>query len=174
MFDAGYSGIKGIRSHVVLWVRLAIFGIFVMLLAEPRAVRETDALSVMYVLDLSDSLGAFYTDMGTEMDNITILVVSEFGRTAHENDSKANDGTPTPGTDHGHAYCSFVIGGNINGGIYGGWPGLDPATQLAEGRYLAQKVDYRDVISECLSTLEGGTPEDAFEQYSSRTVVGFA
>ncbi len=122
--------------------------------------------------DLSDSLEAFYTDMGTEMENITILVVSEFGRTAHENDSKTNDGTPTPGTDHGHAYCSFVIGNNVNGGIYGGWPGLDPATQLAEGRYLAQSVDYRDVISECLSTLEGGSPETAFEQYT-RTNVGF-
>lgn len=122
--------------------------------------------------NLSDSLSSFYTDMGSEMDNITILVVSEFGRTVHENKSTTNNGIFTPGTDHGHAYCSFVIGGNVNGGIYGGWPGLDPDTQLAEGRYLAQTVDYRDVISECLTTLDGGSPEAAFENYT-RTNIGF-
>ncbi|CAA6801745.1 MAG: Unknown protein [uncultured Sulfurovum sp.] len=123
--------------------------------------------------DLSNSLYAFYTDMGTAMEDTTVLVLSEFGRTAHENASSNSEGELIPGTDHGHAFCSFVIGGQINGGIYGGWPGLNPETQLVSKRFLAEKVDYRDVISECLSLLEGGDPDSAFQGFT-RTPIGFA
>ncbi len=56
-FEAGSSGLYGFRAILAQFVRLAIFAIFVMLLAEPRAVRESKALNVMYVLDVSDSIG---------------------------------------------------------------------------------------------------------------------
>jgi uncharacterized membrane protein len=56
-FEAGSSGLYGFRAILAQFIRLAIFAIFVMLLAEPRAVRESKALNVMYVLDVSDSIG---------------------------------------------------------------------------------------------------------------------
>ena len=54
---AGGSGLGRIRGFVALWTRLALIGLFVMLLAEPRAVRTSDHLSVIYTVDISDSVG---------------------------------------------------------------------------------------------------------------------
>ena len=54
---AGGSGLARWRGRVALWVRLALIGLFVMLLAEPRAKRTSDILSVMYTVDISDSVG---------------------------------------------------------------------------------------------------------------------
>jgi uncharacterized protein (DUF1501 family) len=72
------------------------------------------------------------------MDEIVILTMSEFGRTARENGNR--------GTDHGHANCLFVLGGPVRGGkVYGEWPGLTPE-QLFEGRDLALTTDF----SRCL------------------------
>lgn len=53
---AGYAGLGRVRSLVALEVRLALAGLFVILLAEPRAVRTSDQLSVVYALDVSDSI----------------------------------------------------------------------------------------------------------------------
>lgn len=53
---AGYAGLGRVRSLVALEVRLALAGLFVVLLAEPRAVRTSDVLSVVYALDVSDSI----------------------------------------------------------------------------------------------------------------------
>lgn len=59
---AGGSGLGGARATVALLTRLALFGTFVMLLAEPRAVRKSDTLSVVYALDVSDSMGEKVSD----------------------------------------------------------------------------------------------------------------
>ncbi len=76
------------------------------------------------------------------MEDILVLTMSEFGRTARENGNA--------GTDHGHANCLFAIGGGVRGGaIYGRWPGLEPE-QLYEGRDLALTADFRDVFAEIL------------------------
>ncbi len=75
------------------------------------------------------------------MDNVIILTMTEFGRTAKENGSG--------GTDHGDASAWFMLGPNVNGGIYGQWPGLAD-TQLARGRYLQYTVDYRDIMGDIL------------------------
>lgn len=93
--------------------------------------------------DFSDSIAAFWRDMGDNADNVTLVTMSEFGRTARENG--------TGGTDHGHANAMFVLGGNVNGGkVYGKWPGLDNE-QLNEGRDLALTTDYRQVLGELVS-----------------------
>ena len=68
--------------------------------------------------DFSASIAAFWRDMGDEAGNVTLVTMSEFGRTARENG--------TGGTDHGHANAMFVLGGQVKGGkVYGKWPGLD-------------------------------------------------
>jgi uncharacterized membrane protein/Mg-chelatase subunit ChlD len=47
---------------VALLTRLTVAAIFITLLAEPRAVRKSDVLSVVYALDVSDSMGDKVSD----------------------------------------------------------------------------------------------------------------
>ncbi|MGI9090792.1 MAG: DUF1501 domain-containing protein [Gemmatimonadaceae bacterium] len=90
--------------------------------------------------DFSRSIAAFVQDMGDKMNDVMVLTMSEFGRTAHENGNR--------GTDHGHATAFFVLGGGVRGGkVYGKWPGLEPE-QLNEGRDLKLTTDFRTVFSE--------------------------
>lgn len=62
LHQAGGSGLSGVRSVIALLVRLSLVGLFVLLLAEPRAVRKSDTLSVVYALDVSDSMGDKVSD----------------------------------------------------------------------------------------------------------------
>jgi uncharacterized protein (DUF1501 family) len=99
--------------------------------------------------DLGQGLAAFCQDMGDRMENVAVVTMSEFGRTAKENGNR--------GTDHGHANCMFVMGGDIRGGrVYGKWPGLADH-QLNEGRDLALTTDFRLVLSEILQSHLGVT-----------------
>ena len=93
--------------------------------------------------DLGSGLAAFHQDMGDRMQDIVVVTMSEFGRTAKENGNR--------GTDHGHANCMFLMGGDVRGGqVYGKWPGLNDH-QLNEGRDLALTTDFRSVVGEVLS-----------------------
>jgi len=56
MHVAGYAGLGYARSLVALELRLILAGLFVVLLAEPRSVRTSDNLSVIYAVDVSDSI----------------------------------------------------------------------------------------------------------------------
>ncbi|HZS55357.1 MAG TPA: DUF1501 domain-containing protein [Bryobacteraceae bacterium] len=90
--------------------------------------------------DFGDALGAFSQDMGDRMADITVVTMSEFGRTVRENGNR--------GTDHGHANVMFVLGGNVRGGkVYGEWPGLEHE-RLYEGRDLNVTTDFRAVLGE--------------------------
>jgi uncharacterized protein (DUF1501 family) len=92
--------------------------------------------------EFSDSLAAFWIDMGDDAESIVLVTMSEFGRTARQNG--------TGGTDHGHADVMFVLGGGVRGGkVYGKWPGLAPE-QLYEGRDLAITTDFRQVLGEAV------------------------
>ena len=105
--------------------------------------------------EFSDSLAAFWRDMGDDAENITLVTMSEFGRTARQNG--------TGGTDHGHANVMFVLGGGVKGGkVYGKWPGLAPE-QLNDGRDLAVTTDFRSVLGEAaLKVLGAGHLERVF------------
>ncbi len=90
--------------------------------------------------EFADAIGAFWKDMGADAENVTLVTMSEFGRTARQNG--------TGGTDHGHANAMFVLGGGVRGGkVYGKWPGL-ANEQLNEGRDLAVTTDFRNVLGE--------------------------
>jgi uncharacterized protein (DUF1501 family) len=89
------------------------------------------------------AMAAFSQDMGDRMEDIVIVTMSEFGRTAQENGNA--------GTDHGHGDVMMVLGGPVRGGkVYGKWPGLEKE-QLFEGRDLAVTTDYRAVLGELVS-----------------------
>lgn len=53
----GYSGLNRSRAVIALMTRLSLAGVFVALIAEPRAIRTNDTISVVYALDISDSIG---------------------------------------------------------------------------------------------------------------------
>jgi uncharacterized protein (DUF1501 family) len=90
--------------------------------------------------EFSGSLAAFWTDMGDQSEDVVVVTMSEFGRTARQNG--------TGGTDHGHANVMFMLGGPVKGGrVYGRWPGLAPE-QLNEGRDLKVTTDFRQVLAE--------------------------
>jgi uncharacterized protein (DUF1501 family) len=90
--------------------------------------------------EFSEAIAAFWKDMGQDAENVTLVTMSEFGRTARQNG--------TGGTDHGHANVMFALGGQVKGGkVYGKWPGLSNE-QLNEGRDLAVTTDFRRVLGE--------------------------
>jgi uncharacterized protein (DUF1501 family) len=92
---------------------------------------------------LGKGLAAFHADMGDAMQDITVVVMSEFGRRVQENASG--------GTDHGHGNMMLVMGGHVAPKpVIAQWPGLT-TDKLVNGD-LAITIDYRDVLSEILST----------------------
>lgn len=112
--------------------------------------------------DLAKSLNAFYTDMGTGMQRITVLVHSEFGRRVAENASQ--------GADHGTAGVAYLMGGGVNGAqIVSDWPGLDIAN-LEMGEDLKITTDLRTLLSEMLIKRLGGTDvSTVFPDFSGPT-----
>lgn len=99
--------------------------------------------------DFSNSIAAFWQDMGDQAENVTVVTMSEFGRTARENG--------TAGTDHGHANAMFVLGADVKGGkVHGKWPGLEPE-QLNQNRDLALTTDYRQVLGEVVTHTLGAS-----------------
>jgi uncharacterized protein (DUF1501 family) len=93
--------------------------------------------------ELGEGLAAFYRDLGDRIEDVVLLTMSEFGRTARENGNR--------GTDHGHANVMFAMGGKVRGGkVYGRWPGL-AAEVLYEGRDLDLTTDFRTVSSEIVA-----------------------
>jgi uncharacterized protein (DUF1501 family) len=99
--------------------------------------------------DFSDSISAFWRDLGDQAEDVTLVTMSEFGRTARQNG--------TGGTDHGHANVMLVLGGRVRGGkIYGRWPGLSDH-ELNEGRDLAVTTDFRAVLGEVVSRSIGAS-----------------
>jgi uncharacterized protein (DUF1501 family) len=111
--------------------------------------------------DFSQSLAAFWTDLGDLGEDTVVVTMSEFGRTARENGNR--------GTDHGHANVMFVLGGPVRGGkVYGRWPGLNQS-QLYEGRDLALTTDFRQVLGEAVERHMGNKDlKEVFPGYENQ------
>ena len=115
--------------------------------------------------ELSDTLDAFATDMGVDMERITVVTMSEFGRRAYENGSA--------GFDHGHGGFMLAMGGGVLGGqVYGQWPGL-AAENLVYTGDLDITTDYRTVLAELLSKRFGQNDFSAvFPDWLPETELG--
>lgn len=89
--------------------------------------------------ELGRALAGFVDEIGpAAWQDTTVVAISEFGRTFHENGDK--------GTDHGHGSVYWVMGGQVRGGrIAGPQVALSPAT-LNQNRDLPVLTDYRALI----------------------------
>lgn len=94
-------------------------------------------------MDLSNSIAAFWKDLGQQQDDVTIMSMTEFGRTVKQNG--------TNGTDHGRGSCNFVIGNDVNGGLVHGIVKPLSINNLEDGRDLAVTTDFRTVFNEVAS-----------------------
>jgi uncharacterized protein (DUF1501 family) len=96
--------------------------------------------------DLNAGLQAFYATLSpTFHSRVTIMTLSEFGRTVASNDSG--------GTDHGTSNTCFVIGPNVRGGLYGQMPSL---SNLDRNGRMVSNVDFRSLYGSVLDGWLGG------------------
>jgi uncharacterized protein (DUF1501 family) len=88
----------------------------------------------------SDAIKAFYDDLAAHGNESRVLTMtfSEFGRRIAENANR--------GTDHGEASPLFLIGGGVNGGIFGPYPDLSTAN-MGNVRF---ETDFRSVYATVL------------------------
>jgi uncharacterized protein (DUF1501 family) len=94
---------------------------------------------------LADGLMAFRNDMGPAWSKTTVVVMTEFGRTARPNGTR--------GTDHGTAGAGFLLGPTVaRSAVFSDWPGLADSA-LFEGRDLRPTLDTRAVLKAAI----GGT-----------------
>ncbi|HET9622735.1 MAG TPA: DUF1501 domain-containing protein, partial [Kofleriaceae bacterium] len=101
---------------------------------------------------LGAAIAGFASALGDKLADVTLVTVSEFGRTVRENG--------TGGTDHGSATMSLVLGGQVAGGrIHGAFPGLAEG-QRFEGRDLAIATDTRDLLADVLAGTLGVGPAE--------------
>ena len=115
------------------------------------------------VAELAGAMTAFYVDMGSLMDEVTLATISEFGRTINENGSG--------GTDHGRGSCQFIMGRKIRGGVYGSFPSTI-ADDPQDGD-LSVLNDYRRGLSEVLSVRGGASNlNQVFPTYTQQAPFG--
>lgn len=87
---------------------------------------------------LANGLVAFRTEMGETWRDTTVVVMTEFGRTARPNGTR--------GTDHGTAGAGFILGPRVaRSTVLADWPGLSGAA-LFEGRDLKPTLDTRAIL----------------------------
>jgi uncharacterized protein (DUF1501 family) len=109
----------------------------------PRMANQLKGLDAM-IAALRDGLGPVWADT-------TVLVATEFGRTAAANG--------TGGTDHGQASVAMLLGGAVQGGrVLGDWPGLAPAN-LYQGRDLQPTTSMDALIATVTGECFGIDPE---------------
>jgi uncharacterized protein (DUF1501 family) len=99
---------------------------------------------------LADALVALRAGLGTAWANTTVVVMTEFGRTARPNGTR--------GTDHGTAGAGFVLGPRVaRSAVLSDWPGLSDRA-LFEGRDLKPTLDTRAVLKAAIAATFDLTP----------------
>ena len=93
---------------------------------------------------LAGGLITLEKELGELWQNTTVVVMTEFGRTAAPNGSG--------GTDHGTAGAGFVLGARVSkSAVVTDWPGL-ASRDLFEGRDLRQTLDTRAVLKAVIAS----------------------
>ena len=90
---------------------------------------------------LAGGLNSFATDLGPRLADVSVVVMTEFGRRVAENASL--------GTDHGRGGALFVLGGGTPGGMHCRWPGLKSGVLDGPGD-VPVVHDWRSVVAAVL------------------------
>jgi uncharacterized protein (DUF1501 family) len=97
------------------------------------------------LMSLAQGLLMLRQTLGAEWKNTVVTIISEFGRTFHENGDR--------GTDHGHGSVYWVLGGAVHGGrIVGEQVAVSRAT-LFQDRDFPVLNDYRSVLGGLFATM---------------------
>jgi uncharacterized protein (DUF1501 family) len=112
---------------------------------------------------LAEGLVTLRTEMGPAWANTTVVVMTEFGRTARPNGTR--------GTDHGTAGAGFLIGPKVaRSAVFSDWPGLAD-NALFEGRDLKPTLDTRAVLKAAIAGTFDLTAAQADRVFPSSTAV---
>ena len=114
---------------------------------------------------LGAALAAFERDLGAKMADVTVVAVTEFGRTVRENGNR--------GTDHGTGSLMLVLGGGVRGKrVLGGVPELREEA-LFEGRDVPMAVDFRQAFWEVARAQLGlASPAHIFPDFHPSSPLG--
>jgi uncharacterized protein (DUF1501 family) len=109
--------------------------------------------------DLATAIAAFFGDLGTHSDKVTLVALSEFGRRVAENDNY--------GLDHGYGNVMFVAGAGVKGGYYcPSWPDLGTGLDAD----VTVTTDYRSVLAEIVSSRFGSSSAAVFPGFTPEDV----
>ena len=140
--------VRGIGTRV-FWVTTGGY--------DTHATQNTNAANAGYANlmgTINTAITTFYTDLMNQglLGDTMILQFSEFGRRITENGSQ--------GTDHGAAGLMMAIGSNVNGGLYGTAPDLNPfpgnPTLENNGGDVTYGIDFRSVYARVIDNWLGG------------------
>jgi uncharacterized protein (DUF1501 family) len=113
---------------------------------------------------LADGLTAFRSEMGDAWSNTTVVVMTEFGRTARPNGTR--------GTDHGTGGAGFILGTAVaRSTVLADWPGLQDGA-LFEGRDLRPTLDTRAVLKAALAGTFDLTPAQLDRAFPGAPSIG--
>ena len=139
--------VRGIGTRV-FWVSTGGY--------DTHATQNTNAANAGYgqlMNIINNAITTFYNDIRNQglLNDTLILQFSEFGRRVSQNGSD--------GTDHGAGGIMMAIGGNVNGGLYGTAPNLQPiaGNTTLENNFgdVAHETDFRSVYARVLDTWLG-------------------
>lgn len=93
----------------------------------------------------ANSMTAFFADLGTAANRVTVVTISEFGRRVEQNGSGGE-----AGVDHGYGNAMLLLGAGVNGGdVRGSWSSVQ--NNLDDGD-VGLSNDYRHVLWEVIRT----------------------
>jgi uncharacterized protein (DUF1501 family) len=114
--------------------------------------------------ELGSALRAFADDTN-QLEEVTVVVLTEFGRTINENGNR--------GTDHGRAATYLAMGAGIQGGVFG--DDYPDAIQDGPEGDLAVLTDYRKPMAEIVMKRAGVAAVDTvFPTYAGTGELGLA
>ena len=125
-----------------------------------QAVNAANGSYFTLMATLNDALLAFHNDLRAQglLDDTLVVSFSEFGRRISENSNGA-----TAGTDHGAASAMLIMGGRVNGGIYGTAPNLNPVasntTLENNGADVRYETDFRSVYAQVIDNWLGANSQ---------------
>jgi len=97
--------------------------------------------------ELGRGLALLSSTLNDHWKDTVVIVVSEFGRTFHENGDR--------GTDHGHGSVYWVLGGGVRGGQIAGHQVAVTQSALYQNRDLPVLNDYHGLIGGVLQRMYG-------------------